>query len=68
MKRPRYVWIDGMGEEHYVDEMEDRHLANSIAKCKRENWRLKQLPILLYEQKLREDVKNAKLTKVLNES
>ena len=47
-------WTTRSGKEVDVRHMTDRHLANSIAKVKREAWRLSWLPILKAERRRRE--------------
>ena len=48
------IWITRDGRRMHASEMDDRHLANAIAKIRRStNWRKHWLPRLLLEQLLR---------------
>jgi hypothetical protein len=43
------LWTTANGVSIHISHMSTSHLRNCINKCKRENWRLYALPILIQE-------------------
>lgn len=54
-KNQSVIWVTKNGRRVDIKDMTTLHLKFSLAKCKRDNWRLEAIPYLEKELKSRKD-------------
>ncbi len=50
-KQAKPIWKTKDGRKMYVEDMQTSHIQFSIAKCRRDNWRMEAIPY--FEEELR---------------
>ena len=50
-KQAKPIWKTKDGRKMYIEDMQTSHIQFSIAKCRRDNWRMEAIPY--FEEELR---------------